>query len=172
MRIYKILNELNLENGSNYKNEVLKKYQDNDLLKTVMQMTYDKVQWTYGVSVGTIEMPEFHFDNMDLKTSLALLVQLQNREITGNLAREKVQAVLEALTKEDALVFYNILRRDQRINTGRSSINKVHKNLIVKPPYMRCGIYTEKTSKKINFPAYVQLKADGRFCAVTVSVVK
>jgi hypothetical protein len=33
---------------------------------------------------------------------------------------------------------------------------------------MRCGIYNEKTAKKINFPALIQLKADGMFQAVTV----
>jgi hypothetical protein len=33
---------------------------------------------------------------------------------------------------------------------------------------MRCGIYNEKTAKKINFPAFIQLKADGMFQAVTV----
>ena len=32
---------------------------------------------------------------------------------------------------------------------------------------MRCGVYSKKTAKKINFPALVQLKADGMFqCAV------
>ena len=163
-----ILDEINEENGGNYKLATLKKYESNDLLKQVLKMTYCKVAYTFGVSVGTVTMPEVHFDNMSLETSFALLEQLQNREVTGNLAREKVQAVLEALNADDAQVFYNILRRDQRINAGRSSINKVWKNLIVKPPYMRCGIYTPKTSAKIHFPAFVQVKADGMFQAVTV----
>jgi len=33
---------------------------------------------------------------------------------------------------------------------------------------MRCGIYGEKTQKKIQFPAILQIKADGMFQAVTV----
>jgi len=163
-----IINQINLDNGSNYKMDVLREHHDNKILQQVLQMTYDKVKWTYGVSVKTITMPTLHFDNMTLETSFALLDQLNRREITGNLAREKVQAVLEALSAGDAEIFYNIIRRDQRINMGRSNINKVFKNLITKPPYMRCGIYTEKTAKKINFPAFVQIKADGMFQAVTV----
>jgi hypothetical protein len=168
MTIPEIMESLNWENGSNFKMAQLKLFQDNKTLEQVLQMTYDKVKWTYGVSVKTITMPTLHFDNMTLETSFALLDQLNRREVTGNLAREKVQAVLEALTAEDAKIFYNIIRRDQRINMGRSNINKVFKNLITKPPYMRCGIYTTKTAKKINFPAYVQVKADGMFQAVTV----
>ena len=166
--IPEIINELNLDNGSNYKMDVLRKHQDNELLKRILKMTYDKVSYTYGLSVKTINMPQFHFDNMSLEVGLEVLEQLNRREITGNLAREKTEAVLEALTKEDALVLYGIINRDLRINMGRSNINKVHKNLIVKPPYMRCGIYTEKTAKKINFPALVQVKADGMFQAITV----
>jgi len=163
-----IINELNLDNGSNYKMDVLKKYKDNELLQKVLKMTYDKVIYTYGVSTKTITKPDLHFDNMTLEIALSLLEQLNAREVTGNLAREKVEAVMEALSKEDADIFYNIINRDLRINMGRSNINKVFKNLIVKPPYMRCGIYGEKTQKKINFPAFCQLKADGMFQAVTV----
>jgi len=168
MKIYEIIKELNKENGSNYKIAVLEKYKENKTLQKVLKYTYDRVSYTYGVSVKTIELPELHFDNLNLEVSLSLLEQLNKREITGNLAREKVQAVLEALTKEDALVFYNIINRDLKINLGKTNINKVFKNLIVRPPYMRCGIYTEKTAKKINFPALVQVKADGMFQAVTV----
>jgi len=163
--IKQIIDEINEENGSNYKLEVLKKYKDNETLTNVLELTYDKVKFTWGVSVGTVTLPELHFGNMTLETSFVLLDQLNRREVTGNLAREKIQAVLEALSERDALVFYNILRRDQRINTGRSTINKVHKNLITKPPYSRCSIGDKKNLQKLNFKegVFSQLKMDGTY---------
>ncbi len=159
----KIINELKANNGSKYKLGVLRKHKDNELLQRVLKMTYDTVAFTYGISTKTITKPEINFGNMTLEMSLILLEQLNAREITGNEARDKTQAVLEALTKEDADILYGIINRDLRINMGRSNINKVFKGLIVKPPYMRCKTYSEKTASKIKFPAYVQVKADGMF---------
>jgi len=49
MSIYQILQELNQENGSNYKMAVLRKYKDNELLKLVLKMAYDKVSYTFGI---------------------------------------------------------------------------------------------------------------------------
>ena len=51
---YKILQELNLENGSNYKLDVLRKYKDQEELKQVLKMTYDKVAFTFGISMKNI----------------------------------------------------------------------------------------------------------------------
>jgi len=168
--IKKILDEFNESNSSNDKLATMKLYKDNALVIEVFQKALDKVKWTYGISVGTIIMPKIHFDNMTLEQSFVLLEQLQKREVTGNLAREKVQAVLEALSASDADVFYRILRRDLRIGFGKTGFNKVvtKEQKISAPPYMRCGIYTKKSSAKIQFPAFVQLKADGMFQAVTV----
>lgn len=47
--IPEIIEELNIENGNLYKMGVLKKYSDNELLKRVLKMTYDKTTYTYGV---------------------------------------------------------------------------------------------------------------------------
>ena len=168
MIIPKIIQELNKENGTNYKIDTLKKYKDNETLKKVLKYTYDNVSYTYGVSIKTIQLPDFHFDNMSLEVAFELLEQLNKRTITGNFAREKITAVLEALNKEDAEIFYNILRRDQRIGISKTQINKVFKNLVVKPPYMRCSLYNEKTAKKITYPAFLQLKADGMYISVIV----
>jgi hypothetical protein len=38
---------INLENGTNYKIEVLKDNKNNELVKRVLKMTYDSVNYTY-----------------------------------------------------------------------------------------------------------------------------
>ena len=54
MTIPNIIDELNKENGSNYKIGVLREHQDNKLLQRVLKMTFDKVAFTYGVTMKNI----------------------------------------------------------------------------------------------------------------------
>jgi len=173
--IPEILEELRANNGANYKMDVLRKYADNELLKRVLKMTYDKVDYTYGISVATIDegcierRAEGMYDQIPLFFALNTLEKLASRELTGNAAREKIEQVMLNMWSEEARVLYGILNRDLRINMGRSNINKVFPGLIVKPVYMRCGLFNEKTRKKINPEgAIVQLKADGTYRQATV----
>ena len=171
--ILDIFNELNENNGSNYKIEILKKHKDNELLKRVLKMAYDSVAFTYGISMKNISYTQNPYGTLSLESALDDLEnRFCTREVTGNDAIKELTSLLENLDEEDAKVLELIIGRDLKINMGRSNINKVFKNLIIKPPYMRCGIYNEKTRKKINFPAIVQLKADGMFQAVTVEFGK
>jgi hypothetical protein len=166
----KIIDELNESNGANYKLGVLKKYQDNELLKRILKMTYCKVSYTYGVTTKNVKWPEEHKGERSLESALDVLeYDLATRQVTGNAAILFIETILAQLSEDDAWLFAKILDRDLKINMGRSQINKVHKNLIVKPPYMRCGLYNEKTQKKISYPAYCQIKADGAYRAVTVA---
>ncbi len=54
MSILEIIEELNLENGTKYKESVLVKHKNNELFKRVLKMTYDKVIYTYGVTMKNI----------------------------------------------------------------------------------------------------------------------
>ncbi len=165
-----IINEINLDNGSNYKMDILRKHKDNELLQRVLKMCYDKVSYTYGITMKNIIEPPLYDGELSLDIALNVLEnQFVTREVTGNLAIDTLTNLFKHVSKDDAQIIKGIINRDLRINMGRSNINKVFKNLIVKPPYMRCGIYTEKTAKKINFPAFVQVKADGMAVFVTIT---
>jgi len=162
MSIYEILEELNLENGSNYKLKTLKKYSDNELLKRVMKMTYDRVNYTFGITMKNVHAGSAE-NTISLQEALDGLDKLNAREYTGNAAIGFLENLLENVSETNAIVLRLIVGRDLKINLGRTSINKVWKNLIPKPCYCRCDIYKEKTAKNINFPAIVQLKADGTY---------
>lgn len=184
-----IINELNLENGSNYKMDVLRKHQDNELLKRVLKMTYDRVAYNYGVSIVNAKKHGKRYDEIGepelvASTLVQALNYLENylvtRIDTGHKALERVNDYLAVLDKDDAKVFEGVINRDLRINMGRSNINKVFKNLITKPIYMRCDTYSKDkeiitesgktklvkgTARNISFKnkAYIQKKADGTY---------
>lgn len=173
MNVYNIIEELNLENGSNYKMDVLRKHSDNELLKRVLKMTYDRVTYTYGVTMKNVDIPPINPmppANATLDWALNVIeAEFVTRNTTGNDALYMINDMLWNMHEEDRDVFTKVINRDLRINMGRSNINKVFKDLIVKPVYMRCGTYNEKTAKKISFPAMVQLKADGTYREFYVS---
>ena len=136
--IPKIIEELNIENGSNYKISVLKKHQDNELLQRVLKMAYDKVTFTYGISMKNISFPKVFLELISLNTALDELLLLTNRTKTGNDAIKYLEVILTYCDSKDARIIEGIINRDLRINLGRTNINKVFKKLIVKPPYSRC----------------------------------
>ena len=165
--IYEIIQELNIENGSNYKISVLKKYQENKLLEKVLAMTLDRVAFTYGATLKQIDkFPPI--ESNDFKQDLDLALDLLNdqicsRELTGHAGYQFISNLIAAQTEQNQLILRCIINRDLRINIGKTQINKVWKNLITKPAYMRCGVFGPKTQKHVQFPAPIQLKADGTY---------
>ena len=162
-KTYEFFETVNLENGSNYKISVLENL-NNPLLARILKMAYDRVAFVYGVSLKSV----LNYENdlgkeTNLESALDYLEKLANRELTGNAAVKCARILIDSLPKQDAEIIKNIIDRDLKINMGTSLINRVIKGLIKKPVYMRCTTYNEKTSKKIKYPAIVQLKADGTY---------
>jgi DNA ligase-1 len=182
MHIAAIINQLNENNGANYKMDVLREHADNKQLQRVLKMTYDKVDFTFGITSKTWDitdimiggetsgMGSFDPTDMDLDFALDILdTYFAQRKFTGHDARDAYRDLLYACDNATAFVIMGIINRDLRIGMGRSNINKVFKGLIVKPVYMRCGLFGEKTKSKINPEnAFVQLKADGTYREFTV----
>ena len=176
-----LINFLNENNSTNEKIEKLKSFighEEETLIKNTLQMTFDKVKWTFGVSQKSIDKAELlqnnkNADLISFDTVLSELERLHTREFTGNAALQFLADLFDSVSEDDKKVIILILQRDLKISMGRTQINKVFKNLIVKPPYMRCGLFTDKTSAKITMnskeKAILQLKADGSYIAVTVS---
>ena len=179
MKIIDIIAELNQDNGANYKLATLKKYTGNELLKRILQMTQDRVKFTYGLSMkrwntGDAHAQIFNPDNQvrySLKEVLDFMeFKLNTREVTGNAAVDQMHEYLIGLSVDDTTVITRVLNRDLRINMGRTQVNKVFPGLIQKPIYMRCAIFNSKTASKINIVgAIVQLKADGTYREFTVT---
>ena len=169
--VTEIINELCAENGSNYKLDVLKKHRTNKLFQRVLKMTYDSVVYRYYLTMNhwykideAVRFNPSLNPTMTLEAALDFLEnKLSTREITGNAAIEQMQEVFNSVSEQDRQLLIKIINRDLRINCGRTQINKVFPNLITKPVYMRCGVFSKKTAKDVKYPAVVQLKADGTY---------
>lgn len=152
------LNELNASNSSNYKLEVLKKY-NNEIIKEFLSLVYDKVKYSYGIK----KVPEFQNNSeiTDFNTIKNTFIALHNRDFTGNKAISVIQTLLNNKTPEITRIITCILDRDIHSGISIKQINKVHKKLITEFPYMRCSLMDK--FKNIRFPAMIQIKADGTY---------
>ena len=168
-----ILNELNESNSSNYKLDILKKYKDNFELKKLLELTYNRNKYNFNVSKNCIikDNPNILESNgsKTVDNLLSALEILGEGTIRGNEAHQFVCNHLKCLDNDNKEIFLNVLGRDLKIGLNVKSINKVFKNLIPKPNYMRCAVLSEKTLKKINFPAFIQLKMDGTYREIHVA---
>ena len=168
-----ILNELNESNSSNYKLDILKKYKDNSELKKLLELTYNRNKYNFNVSKNCIikDNPSILESNgsKTVDELLSALEILGGGTIRGNEAHQFVFNHLKCLDNDNKEIFLNVLGRDLKIGLNVKSINKVFKNLIPKPNYMRCAVLSEKTLKKINFPAFIQLKMDGTYREIHVA---
>lgn len=177
MNIHDILNELNQSNSSNYKIQVLIKHKDDMLLRRVLKMAYDKVSHRYYMTMnhwykllGTNPFPKVSKPTLTLEQALDFMeTKLASRELTGKDAIDAMDEVFCSVEDRDRELLVKMINRDLRINCGRSQINKVFKDLITKPVYMRCGVFTKKTAKDVSFPAIIQLKADGTYREMQIS---
>ena len=168
-----ILNELNKSNSSNYKLDILKKYKDNSELKKLLELTYNRNKYNFNVSKNCIikDNPSILESNgsKTIDELLSALEILGEGTIRGNEAHQFVCNHLKCLDNDNKEIFLNVLGRDLKIGLNVKSINKVFKNLIPKPNYMRCAVLSEKTLKKISFPAFIQLKMDGTYREIHVA---
>ena len=169
MNITSVLEEINASTSTTYKVNVLKKYKDSALLRTVLKMAYDKVAYTYGVRPSAVPPIEAcHGSTITLDEGLSILTDLSERVYTGNAAINKLTRTMEVMSDQDREIILKILDRDLKIGIGRTMINKVFSGLIIKPPYMRCNVFSEKTAKHIKYPAIIQMKADSQYRHVIV----
>ena len=170
-KIKQIFDELNKENGSKYKISILEKHKNNELFKRVLVSALDNIKFTYGVTFQNImkfqQTEEMY--RLDLESAINLIQEnVATRVVTGNAALQMCSNIFNSLSDDDADVLKRIIDRDLKCNVGTSLVNKVLPNLITKQIYMRCGVFCDKTKNKINFPAIIQLKADGTYREFTV----
>ena len=166
------LSELNESNSSNYKISTLKKYQNSEIVKQLLKLTYDKNNFNFGMSRTRllVILNESNFpEGIDKIDDYLDLLQENSGKLSGNSAKEFYSSLLQKLTEDSRVILLNILGRDLKCGINIKNINKVFKNLIPKPNYMRCAVFSEKLVKKIHFPAILQLKMDGTYREFNVS---
>lgn len=163
--IYKILNELAATSSRLEKEAILKREQDNELLKKVFFLAYDPFTQFYirKIPAYNADHPVWH----TLESALPKLDKLSKREVTGNAGIEYLSLLLSEVNEEDAKVLERIIAKDLKCGASESTANKIWPGLIHEYPCMLCSPMDEKVIKNFKFPAYAQLKMDGmRFNAI------
>lgn len=163
--IIDILNELASTSSRLEKEAILKREENNELLKRVFFLAYDPFTQFY-----IRKIPQYMTDSVPMRTlekAMDDLSDLSTRKVTGNEGIDWLTDILETLTSEDAKVIERIIAKDLKCGASESTANKIWPSLIHEYPCMLCTPMDEKVLKKFKFPAYAQLKMDGmRFNAI------
>jgi hypothetical protein len=165
MIIKQIFDEIAAESGNNAKVDILRKYQDNELLKEVLYLANSK-----RIKFYIKRVPEYTTITDGFITLEEALVQLKNiyqRYVTGNDALFYLHEILSHLQPDDAYIVERIIEKDCKIGMGTTFMNKVFKGLIEETPYMGAVSFDEKKARKIfekGGKGISQIKMDGRYC--------
>ena len=159
MNTLEILEALRNTSSNNEKLKILKDFKDNLDFEKVLKYTYDKVNYTYGVTPKTV----LEFQTIETTDSgmFEVLDILNARKVTGHKALNLCKAFLNNNPDND--IFIKILDRDLKIGVNAKTLNKVFKGIVPAPQYCRCAVLSEKALKKFKFPAFIQLKCDGSY---------
>ena len=163
--IYDIIQEIKATSSKNEKIEILKKHEDNELLKKVLVACYSPYVQYYIRKIPDYEPCTRPDAALGLPTPLAealeVLPALSTREVTGHDARDMLAGLLGDLSPGDAHIIERIIAKTMDAGFSESTVNKVWKKLVPTYPCLLANPYKEKTIAKIVYPAYSQCKADG-----------
>lgn len=166
MNLNEFFEHLASNSSRNYKIAQLTANKDNALLKEVVRLALDPFTQFYQRKIPKYT-PNTSDHAASLQSMLPALGDLSGRVVTGNAAIDRLTAILEVVSEQDAKVIERIIQKDLKCGVQVSTANAVWTGLVHEYPVMLCSQFEEKLVKKIKFPAYVQLKMDGmRFNAI------
>ena len=158
MNPWNIIQQLESNNSSLFKQDVIKANIDNQEFITGATMCLDPL-----VTFGVKQVPTTDSDGPGVSWELfqSLADKLVAREVTGHAARDAIQTLADHSTVEQWNDWYRrILIKDLRCGTGAKLINKVQKDTI---PLFGCMLAHDgaKHPKKITGECFIEYKYDG-----------
>lgn len=155
-----IIKEVKACKGSKAKLNLLAEHKDNELLKLVLQMAYDKTRFKWGMTLKQVlKAPSHKLEDMGLVKAVAWMTNSLGVTVKGNPALEAMHSILDSVTQDEAEILRGIISRDLHLGVSTKSLNKAIPGLIHTVEYMRCDVF--KPNHKVKFPAYLQVKMDG-----------
>ena len=158
MNPWNIIQKLESNNSSLFKQDVIKENIDNEVFIAGAKLALDPL-----VTFGVKQVPFSETDGAGVEIGQVHEVfhQLINRQLTGHAARDAIQALCDQATNEQWNDWYRrILIKDLRCGTGAKLINKVQVDTI---PLFGCMLAHDgaKHPKKIAGECFVEYKYDG-----------
>ena len=155
-----VIKEVKACKGSKAKLNLLAEHKDNELLKLVLQMAYDKTRFKWGMTLKQVlKAPSHKLEDMGLVKAVAWMTNSLGVTVKGNAALEAMHSILDSVTQDEAEILRGIISRDLHLGVNTKSLNKAIPGLIHTVEYMRCDVF--KPNHKVKFPAYLQVKMDG-----------
>jgi len=160
MQPYKIIKELESDNSRKFKEAVIAREDKtgNTEFFEGVSMAMDKLR-TFGLK----QVPESQQDGPGLEwdTFLETTNQLENRTLTGNAARDRVDYLIGLATQDEWNHWYRrILIKDLRCGVTEKTINKFSK---LQVPVFECMLAddSKKHESKLKGQVFVEPKLDG-----------
>ena len=168
MHLFEVIGELKSNSGSIAKREILTNL-DSSLesqFKTFSDLVYNPYRNYY---IKKVPNPTSVGSNTILsESSINTLNRISSREVTGNAAISEISSLINSLTEYDQKLLELILKRTLDCGVSVTTVNKIWPKLIPTFNVMLCTPLNEKSIKKINWPAYVQVKYDAARVAIIV----
>lgn len=168
--LYEIIKQIQSASGSNEKIAILQENKENELLKNYLKAVYDPAI-SYYISKSprrTQDHGEYEFSQGSLD---GLNYHLAERNITGNMAANWLQNLVNNLNKEGQELLELLIKRNIGAGVGETIVLKIFPKLFLVPAYMRCSLSNEKTLKPFHTSKLfaIQKKADGAYNALYTS---
>ena len=161
-KIENLNNELQKDNSTNYKKEVLKEKGNDENIKKLLKLVYDK-QIQFNVkSTNLIKQKDFLCYGYNGESIFEILSILSNREKTGHDAIALVNNYIKEHKEYETLI-HNIIDKNLKNRLNTSLINKVFPNLIPEFKVALAKKYNDYADK-INFKEetwLASIKLDG-----------
>jgi len=170
MKAIDFLNELRSTTSINEKKEILEKYKNNILIKTILKFTYDS-----SIVFGIKKIPEPEKEGSgELIIALKRIHdELHKNELRGNKAVKLVKEILENLDKKDQEVLKLILKKDLKCGINKKLIKQIIPEIFDEIGYMGAVPYDPKKLDKIiqkNRYIFSQKKMDGEYSNCVIKI--
>lgn len=156
--ILDIITEISNEPSKNAKVELVGEHLDNPLFVKVLDASLDPYKTYHIKKIPTVKD---HTGSMGLIEFLDNLPKFENREVTGNAARDLLGRYLTNLNADDAEIAIRVIRRSLKAGFDASTVNKAKPGTIAEYPVLLATKQSPAALKKLIFPAFAQIKADG-----------
>ena len=166
--ILEILKLISLTSSTKMKETIVRSHKDNETLKNVFRLAYNK-RIVFGIKKVPTDAERVQyrgFCTLD-KALYELEALFASRQLTGNAAADHLAQMMSMLAIEDAEIIRRVIKRDLDIGCSEGTACKVWgDDLIPSQPCMKASSYSDKALANIRYPAYAQLKADGTRCMI------
>ena len=172
--VFEILEQLESDNSRNFKEDVLRRHRDNDLLRRTFVATGDPYVNYY---VNKFKMPlatnKPDDDDAVLEEFLSFIAnELSTRKVTGNTAKTLTVATFSAMTECQQKWCLRILLRNLRVGVLETTVNKIWPGSISKfsvalaetLPSTHDPVKGIVITEPVKYPVRVEPKLDGLRC--------